>query len=463
MAVTNIYKRFLQGIGIVPKDISTNSKLGDIEVKSSISGSNPNRMMFFGASNDAVTTDTVTTTLKNKTINGPDNTITNLTNSNLSGSAAISNVNLATMSANTVKANITGGAATPTDVGVVSTNTASTVVIRDGSGNFSAGTITADLSGNATSTTNISGGILGSIPYQTSANITGLLAGDTSNIRKFLRELSIAGVATAPTWDTIQMTDIPVTAGKVFYGDAGNVGGTDAVFTFNDTTKTLNSTHITATDFTGALIGNASTATSATTATNIAGGAAGSIPYQTGSGATSLLAAGTTNYILRQGASAPAWAVENGDVSCKYSTTAANSTGGGGGVTTIATLSSVWDTHSAMNATTGTYTVPAGQGGKYRVSCTLIVQPVGGSWTGAQSYFMINSVGGGTGHGLMGGMITPSTGTTTLVIHGSILVNCSAGNTINVQTLNQGGLTAGTVSCNGSAAGNYIEIVKVGN
>jgi hypothetical protein len=38
---------------------------------------------------------------------------------------------------------------------------------------------------------------------------------------------------------------------------------------------------------------SATTATTATTATNIAGGAAGSVPYQTGSGATALLAAGT--------------------------------------------------------------------------------------------------------------------------------------------------------------------------
>ena len=40
-------------------------------------------------------------------------------------------------------------------------------------------------------------------------------------------------------------------------------------------------------------VGTATTATSATTATNIAGGAAGSIPYQSGAGATTFLASGT--------------------------------------------------------------------------------------------------------------------------------------------------------------------------
>lgn len=46
-------------------------------------------------------------------------------------------------------------------------------------------------------------------------------------------------------------------------------------------------------DPTTVTVGSASTATSATTATNIAGGLAGSIPYQSGAGATTFLAAGT--------------------------------------------------------------------------------------------------------------------------------------------------------------------------
>lgn len=52
-------------------------------------------------------------------------------------------------------------------------------------------------------------------------------------------------------------------------------------------------------------VGSASTATTATTATNVAGGAAGSLVYQTGSGATTTLGLGTTNYVLTAGASAP--------------------------------------------------------------------------------------------------------------------------------------------------------------
>lgn len=45
----------------------------------------------------------------------------------------------------------------------------------------------------------------------------------------------------------------------------------------------------------------------ATSATNLAGGAAGQLPYQTGAGATTFLAAGTTSQVLIGGASNPAW------------------------------------------------------------------------------------------------------------------------------------------------------------
>jgi microcystin-dependent protein len=123
-----------------------------------------------------------TETLTNKTIAAGSNTITGLTNTNLSGtagityanlnltgallnadisasaaiaysklnltgallnadisaSAAIANSKLATMPASTVKANITGGAATPTDVSLVSTATASSSMFRDANANVAA-------------------------------------------------------------------------------------------------------------------------------------------------------------------------------------------------------------------------------------------------------------------------------------------------------------------------------------
>jgi hypothetical protein len=47
------------------------------------------------------------------------------------------------------------------------------------------------------------------------------------------------------------------------------------------------------------------------TATNIAGGAAGSVPYNTASGTTTFLALGTSGYVLTAGASAPAYVAQS--------------------------------------------------------------------------------------------------------------------------------------------------------
>ena len=69
---------------------------------------------------------------------------------------------------------------------------------------------------------------------------------------------------------------------------------------------------------------------SATTATNLAGGAAGSVAYNTGSGATSFLALGTTNYVLTAGASAPQYVAQS-TLSVGSATTATTATNLAGG------------------------------------------------------------------------------------------------------------------------------------
>ncbi len=79
----------------------------------------------------------------------------------------------------------------------VSTNTANKVVQRDASGNFSAGTISAALSGNATTATtatNIAGGAGGTIPYNSATGTTAQLAAGTAG--QVLR----SNGAAAPSW-----------------------------------------------------------------------------------------------------------------------------------------------------------------------------------------------------------------------------------------------------------------------
>lgn len=55
------------------------------------------------------------------------------------------------------------------------------------------------------------------------------------------------------------------------------------------------------------MAGSAGSAITAGTATNLAGGTAGALPYQTGAGATTFLGLGTSTFILTAGASAPTW------------------------------------------------------------------------------------------------------------------------------------------------------------
>lgn len=90
-----------------------------------------------------------------------------------------------------------GSAARTFAVDATSANTASKVVARDASGNFSAGTITASLSGNATSATNLAGGAASQIPYQTGSGATAFIANGTAG-----QVLTSAGAGT-PVWSGI--------------------------------------------------------------------------------------------------------------------------------------------------------------------------------------------------------------------------------------------------------------------
>ena len=109
----------------------------------------------------------------------------------------------------------------------------------------------------------------------------------------------------APTFAGTNFTAIPNVA---LSNSSITIGGTGVVL--GGTITTISGlTSIAATTFTGALSGNATTAT---TTTNIAGGSAGGIVYQTGSGATGFSAAGTSGYVLLSGgAGVPTWASQS--------------------------------------------------------------------------------------------------------------------------------------------------------
>lgn len=112
-------------------------------------------------------------------------------------------------------------------------------------------------------------------------------------------------------------TSIAIAASQITSGTidsariSGNYSGITGVGTL--TNLTVSNT------ITGSISGNAATATSATsatTATNIAGGATGSVPYQSAAGATTFVGIGSTGQVLTVSGGVPTWAAPatNGDV-----------------------------------------------------------------------------------------------------------------------------------------------------
>jgi hypothetical protein len=103
-----------------------------------------------------------------------------------------------------------------------STNTASTVVLRDGSGNFSAGTITANLTGNVT------GNITGTAP-------AGTLTGTT--LASNVTASSLTSVGTLSSLNVTGNTFIGTATGFNTAANRGNIslnGATDAIFNFGN-------------------------------------------------------------------------------------------------------------------------------------------------------------------------------------------------------------------------------------
>ena len=165
------------------------------------------------------------------------------------------------------------------------------------------------------STSNLSGGTAGGVPYQSASGTTSYLGAGTAG------QVLTSGGTGAPTWTSVSsltvasatnatnsvnvsVTDSAVGATAVYPTWVSATTGNALINTTSTKLSFVPITGIlTASGFVGPLTGNVTG-----TASSLAGGALGSVPYQSGAGTTAFLAAGTAGYLLTtNGAGAPTW------------------------------------------------------------------------------------------------------------------------------------------------------------
>ena len=152
----------------------------------------------------------------------------------------------------------------------------------------------------ATTATNIGGGSANQIPYQTASSTTGFLGTGSSG-----QVLESQGASSAPTWVN-QSSLTSGNATNIASGTAGalpyQTGSSATTFLNLGTSGYVLTAGASAPQYT------AQSSLAVGTATNLAGGGAGYVPYQSASGTTSFVSAGTSGQVLTSnGSSAPTW------------------------------------------------------------------------------------------------------------------------------------------------------------
>lgn len=137
---------------------------------------------------------------------------------NISGQAG-SVANSLTAGAYLTGSSFNGSAARTWTVDATDANTASKVVARDASGNFSAGTITAALSGNATTATtatNVAGGAANKLVYQSSSGTTAFATAPTSSSTYLYWNGSAFAWGTVAQEAPVSLNDIVISSNYTF-------------------------------------------------------------------------------------------------------------------------------------------------------------------------------------------------------------------------------------------------------
>jgi len=228
------------------------------------------------------------------------------------------------------------------------------------------------VSGAVGSATNLAGGTTGAIHYQTGAGASAFLALGTSGY-------VVTAGATAPQYTAQSALSVgsATTATNVAGGTAGalnyQTGAGATSFVSLGTTNYVLTAGAAAPQYVAQSTLSVGSATTSTTATNLASGATGSLPYQSGSGSTSFLAIGTTNYVLTAGATAPQYVAQS-TLSVGSATTANSASNISGGTAGALHYQSGVGATSFLSLGTTNYVLVAGASApQYAAQSTLSV------------------------------------------------------------------------------------------
>jgi len=244
------------------------------------------------------------------------NTSIAITNTQVSGLGTMS-----TQNANSVA--ITGGSINGTTIGASTASAITGTTITANSSFSGAGT---GLTGTA-SGLSIGGNAATATTATTASSVTNSITFNSSGTGG-ASPITYNG-STAPTisYNTI---GAPSTTGTGASGTWGiSISGNAATVTNGVYTTGSYSNPSWITSILGSIVSGA--VASATTATNIGGGLAGSLPYQSGAGATTFLGIGSANYVLTSSGSAPQYVAQS-TLSVGSASTATTSTNLAGGV-----------------------------------------------------------------------------------------------------------------------------------
>jgi len=340
--------------------ITTGSGVTSIETGLGLTGGPITSTGTISVDTDVVVTWSGSQTLTNKVISGSDNSLTNIGNASLTNSSITINGSSVSLGGSvTVTATASQALTIGTGLSGTSYNGSTAVTVAIANTGVTGGTygsasvvpvFAVNAQGQITSVTNTSisipssaltdkglaGGVAtldggGTVPLsQLPASILGALSYQGTWNASTNSPALASGVGTKGYYYVVNVagstnldgiTDWLVGDWAVFNGTAWQkVDNTESVTSVNGYTGTvvLSYTDVGApstsgTNATGtwgiSISGNASTAT---TSTNLAGGLAGSMPYQSGVGATSLLAIGLSSYIMTSSGTAPQWSAPSG-------------------------------------------------------------------------------------------------------------------------------------------------------